>query len=95
MDPQATGPAKFRSLAISQSIYPATRAVLDCYVALFHNGGHEARALRQRCLHDDGSGLPARLTHRSGGVKASGVGREGGEYSLDFFSEPVNVCVKI
>ncbi|MGW0808104.1 2-hydroxymuconic semialdehyde dehydrogenase [Nonomuraea sp. NPDC002799] len=30
-----------------------------------------------------------------GGVKASGIGREGGEHSLDFFSEPVNVCVKI
>jgi aminomuconate-semialdehyde/2-hydroxymuconate-6-semialdehyde dehydrogenase len=30
-----------------------------------------------------------------GGVKASGIGREGGAYSLDFFSEPVNVCVKI
>ncbi|MFB4319451.1 2-hydroxymuconic semialdehyde dehydrogenase [Actinomadura sp. 21ATH] len=30
-----------------------------------------------------------------GGVKASGIGREGGEYSLDFFSEPVNVCVQI
>ncbi|MFI0421136.1 2-hydroxymuconic semialdehyde dehydrogenase [Spongiactinospora sp. 9N601] len=30
-----------------------------------------------------------------GGVKASGIGREGGEYSLDFFSEPVNVCVRI
>ncbi|WP_113701638.1 2-hydroxymuconic semialdehyde dehydrogenase [Nonomuraea lactucae] len=30
-----------------------------------------------------------------GGVRASGIGREGGEYSLDFFSEPVNVCVRI
>ncbi|MFC5746751.1 2-hydroxymuconic semialdehyde dehydrogenase [Actinomadura rugatobispora] len=30
-----------------------------------------------------------------GGVKASGIGREGGEYSLDFFSEPVNICVQI
>jgi aminomuconate-semialdehyde/2-hydroxymuconate-6-semialdehyde dehydrogenase len=30
-----------------------------------------------------------------GGVKASGVGREGGEYSLSFFSELKNVCVKI
>ncbi|MFG2196416.1 2-hydroxymuconic semialdehyde dehydrogenase [Streptomyces sp. NPDC048639] len=30
-----------------------------------------------------------------GGVKASGIGREGGEYSLDFFSEPVNVCIGI
>ncbi|OLT32929.1 2-hydroxymuconic semialdehyde dehydrogenase [Actinomadura sp. CNU-125] len=30
-----------------------------------------------------------------GGVKASGIGREGGEYSLDFFSEPVNVCIQI
>ncbi|GAA4987152.1 aldehyde dehydrogenase [Yinghuangia aomiensis] len=28
-----------------------------------------------------------------GGVKASGIGREGGEYSLDFFSEPANICI--
>ncbi|MCF2529620.1 2-hydroxymuconic semialdehyde dehydrogenase [Yinghuangia soli] len=30
-----------------------------------------------------------------GGVKASGIGREGGMHSLDFFSEPTNVCVKL
>ena len=30
-----------------------------------------------------------------GGVKASGVGREGGLYSLDFFSEAKNICVKL
>ncbi|MFG7941794.1 MULTISPECIES: 2-hydroxymuconic semialdehyde dehydrogenase [Streptomyces] len=30
-----------------------------------------------------------------GGVKASGIGREGGTHSLDFFSEPTNVCVSI
>jgi aminomuconate-semialdehyde/2-hydroxymuconate-6-semialdehyde dehydrogenase len=30
-----------------------------------------------------------------GGVKASGVGREGGDLSLHFFSEAKNVCVKI
>lgn len=30
-----------------------------------------------------------------GGVKASGVGREGGKYSLGFFSESVNICVKL
>jgi aminomuconate-semialdehyde/2-hydroxymuconate-6-semialdehyde dehydrogenase len=29
-----------------------------------------------------------------GGVKGSGVGREGGEDSLHFFTEPKNVCVK-
>jgi aminomuconate-semialdehyde/2-hydroxymuconate-6-semialdehyde dehydrogenase len=29
-----------------------------------------------------------------GGVKGSGVGREGGEDSLRFFTEPKNVCVK-
>jgi len=28
-----------------------------------------------------------------GGVKNSGVGREGGTWSLDFFSEAVNICV--
>jgi aminomuconate-semialdehyde/2-hydroxymuconate-6-semialdehyde dehydrogenase len=30
-----------------------------------------------------------------GGVKLSGVGREGGMHSLDFYSEPVNICVKL
>ena len=30
-----------------------------------------------------------------GGVKLSGVGREGGAHSLDFYSEPVNICVKL
>lgn len=29
-----------------------------------------------------------------GGVKASGVGREGGFYALDFFTEPKNVCIR-
>ena len=30
-----------------------------------------------------------------GGVKASGVGREGGFEAFDFFTEPKNVCVKL
>ncbi|WP_344141244.1 aldehyde dehydrogenase family protein, partial [Polymorphospora rubra] len=30
-----------------------------------------------------------------GGVKASGVGREGGTHSLDFYSELTNVCVDL
>ena len=30
-----------------------------------------------------------------GGVKDSGVGREGGKYSLSFFSEDRNVCIKL
>ncbi len=30
-----------------------------------------------------------------GGVKDSGVGREGGRYSLEFFSDAQNVCVKL
>ena len=30
-----------------------------------------------------------------GGVKLSGVGREGGQYSLDFYSEPTNICIKL
>ena len=29
-----------------------------------------------------------------GGMKESGIGREGGHHSLDFFSEPRNICVK-
>ena len=30
-----------------------------------------------------------------GGVKLSGLGREGGVHSLAFFSEPLNICVKL
>lgn len=30
-----------------------------------------------------------------GGVKESGVGREGGRYSLDFYSEPSNICIHL
>lgn len=30
-----------------------------------------------------------------GGVKASGIGREGGTYSLDFYSELKNICLKL
>ena len=30
-----------------------------------------------------------------GGMKSSGLGREGGFKSLDFFTEPKNICVKI
>ena len=29
-----------------------------------------------------------------GGVKQSGVGREGGFHALDFFTAPKNVCIK-
>lgn len=30
-----------------------------------------------------------------GGIKQSGVGREGGQWSIGFFSETRNVCVKL
>jgi aminomuconate-semialdehyde/2-hydroxymuconate-6-semialdehyde dehydrogenase len=30
-----------------------------------------------------------------GGVGLSGIGREGGEHSLDFYTEPTNVCVAL
>lgn len=30
-----------------------------------------------------------------GGVKLSGIGREGGLYSLNFYSEPTNICIKL
>jgi len=30
-----------------------------------------------------------------GGVKLSGIGREGGKHSFAFYSEPVNICIKI
>lgn len=30
-----------------------------------------------------------------GGIKLSGVGREGGKHSLGFYSEPTNICIKI
>ena len=30
-----------------------------------------------------------------GGVKASGLGREGGFDALEFFTEPQNICIKL
>ncbi|GGI81486.1 2-hydroxymuconic semialdehyde dehydrogenase [Shewanella hanedai] len=30
-----------------------------------------------------------------GGVKLSGIGREGGKHSLAFYSEPINICIHI
>ena len=30
-----------------------------------------------------------------GGTKLSGIGREGGLHSLNFYSEPTNVCIKL
>ena len=30
-----------------------------------------------------------------GGIKLSGIGREGGKHSLNFYAEPVNICIKI
>jgi len=30
-----------------------------------------------------------------GGTKLSGIGREGGRYSLNFYSEPSNICIKL
>ncbi|MCH7839116.1 MAG: aldehyde dehydrogenase family protein, partial [Planctomycetes bacterium] len=30
-----------------------------------------------------------------GGMKSSGVGREGGQEALRFFTEPKNVCIKL
>ena len=30
-----------------------------------------------------------------GGVRLSGLGREGGAHSLAFYGEPMNICVKL
>ncbi|EJS87423.1 5-carboxymethyl-2-hydroxymuconate semialdehyde dehydrogenase, partial [Pasteurella multocida subsp. multocida str. Anand1_cattle] len=30
-----------------------------------------------------------------GGIKASGIGREGGEYSFEVFAELKNVCISM
>jgi aminomuconate-semialdehyde/2-hydroxymuconate-6-semialdehyde dehydrogenase len=30
-----------------------------------------------------------------GGVGLSGIGREGGDFSLEFYTEPTNVCVQL
>ena len=30
-----------------------------------------------------------------GGAKMSGIGREGGIHSINFYSEPTNICIKL
>ena len=35
------------------------------------------------------------LAYSFGGMKQSGVGREGGEEALRFFTEAKNICIKI
>jgi 5-carboxymethyl-2-hydroxymuconic-semialdehyde dehydrogenase len=30
-----------------------------------------------------------------GGMKASGIGRDGGDYSFDFYMETKNICVAL
>ncbi|MEO7128547.1 MAG: aldehyde dehydrogenase family protein, partial [Rhodoferax sp.] len=30
-----------------------------------------------------------------GGTKLSGMGREGGRYSMDFYSEISNICIRL
>ena len=30
-----------------------------------------------------------------GGAKLSGIGREGGAHSINFYSEPTNICIKL
>ena len=30
-----------------------------------------------------------------GGAKMSGIGREGGDHSINFYSEPMNICIKL
>ena len=38
-------------------------------------------------------GLQSGLPTPFGGMKASGIGRDGGDYSFDFYMETKNVCV--
>ncbi len=39
--------------------------------------------------------VPARPAHPFGGSKQSGIGREGGVHSLEFYTELKNVCIKL
>ena len=39
--------------------------------------------------------LRRNLRTQFGGMKQSGMGREGGDEGLRFFTEPKNVCIKI
>ena len=40
-------------------------------------------------------GVPSTPQAPFGGVKASGTGREGGEYSFEVFAEMKNVCISM
>ena len=53
---------------------------------------HHTRALLCRWVN---TWLHRDLRTPFGGMKDSGVGREGGQHSLDFYSEAKNTCVYI
>jgi len=57
------------------------------------NRGHEVASQLETGMVWVNTWLHRDLRVPFGGVKNSGVGREGGEYSLNFFSELHNICV--
>ena len=59
-----------------------------------------SRAHRVASLIDAGTVWINTWLHRDlsvpfGGMKKSGIGREGGESSFRFFTEPKNICIKL
>ena len=61
---------------------------------------HLERAHRVAVAMDTGLVWVNTWLHRDlrtpfGGVKNSGIGREGGHYSLDFYSNPQNICISL
>ncbi|MCR9253342.1 MAG: aldehyde dehydrogenase [bacterium] len=75
----------------NDTTYGLAATIWTTNLKLAHNIGHQIQAgiiwINTWLLRD--------LRTPFGGMKSSGVGREGGEEALRFFSEPQNICVKL
>jgi acyl-CoA reductase-like NAD-dependent aldehyde dehydrogenase len=87
-----------RAAAAAKAAFPGWRGMAgDKRRALLHRVADaiEARGEEIALVEsvDTGQAIRFMLPAPFGGSKASGIGRDGGDYSFDFYMETKNVCV--